>query len=316
MVYLSRHIPNETILSREIPVRSVILVTGAAGKTGRALVQRFAGAGLDVRAMVFRPEQVDEMLSLGARGALVGDLLEPADLSRAVDGVRAVYHVCPNVHPRELKIGEATIAAARSSGVERFVFHSVLYPDVEAMPHHWLKSRVEQHLKESGLAFTILQPCAYMQNILAQLPGIRTNGKLEVPYDVEAKLSVVDLRDVAAAAVAVLTKSGHAGHTYEICGPEAISHSRMAEVFAASLGRPVEAVAIDPMDWEAEARAAGLGDDAIDPLLKMFRWYDRNGFAGSPADLESLLGRPPTSFAEFVRRVTGAERAGGQSESG
>lgn len=282
-------------------MRSVILVTGAAGKTGRALVRRFAGEGLDVRAMVFRPAQVDEMFSLGAHGALVGDLLEPADLSRAVDVVQAVYHVCPNVHPRELMIGEAIIAAARSSGVERFIFHSVLYPDIEAMPHHWLKFQVEQKLKESGLAFTILQPCAYMQNVLAQLPAIRANGRLEVPYDVEAKLSVVDLRDVAAAAVTVLTQSGHAGKSYELCGPEAIPHSRMAEVLAASLGRPVEAVAIDPLEWEAEALAAGLGDYAIDALLKMFRWYDRNGFAGSPADLESLLGRPPTSFAASSR---------------
>ncbi len=303
MVYLSRHIPDETILSREMSVRSAILVTGAAGKTGRALVRRFAGEGLDVRAMVFHPQQVDEMLSLGAQAALTGDLLEPADLSRAVDGVQSVYHVCPNVHPRELRIGEAIIAAARSGGVQRFIFHSVLYPDIEAMPHHWLKFQVEQKLKESGLGFTILQPCAYMQNVLAQLPDIRANGKLEVPYDVEAELSVVDLRDVAAAAATVLTQSGHVGKSYELCGPEAISHSRMAEVFAASLGRPVEAVAIDRMDWEAGGRAAGLGGDAIDVLLKMFRWYDRSGFAGSAADLELLLGRSPTSFAEFERRA-------------
>lgn len=284
-------------------VRSVILVTGAAGKTGRAIVRRFVGEGLDVRAMVFHPQQVDEMLSLGAHAALTGDLLEPADLSQAVDGVQSVYHVCPNVHPRELRIGEAIIAAARSGGVQRFIFHSVLYPDIEAMPHHWLKFQVEQKLKESGLAFTILQPCAYMQNVLAQLPEIRANGKLEVPYDVEAELSVVDLRDVAAAAATVLTQSGHVGKSYELCGPEAISHSRMAEVFAASLGRPVEAVSIDPMDWEAEALAEGLGDDSVDALLKMFHWYDRNGFAGSPAGMESLLGRSPTSFAEFVRRA-------------
>ena len=284
-------------------VSSVILVTGAAGKTGRAIVRRFVGEGLDVRAMVFHPQQVDEMLSLGAHAALTGDLLEPADLSRAVNGVQSVYHVCPNVHPRELRIGEAIIAAARSGGAQRFIFHSVLYPDIEAMPHHWLKFQVEQMLKESGLAFTILQPCAYMQNVLAQLPEVRANGKLKVPYDVEAELSVVDLRDVAAAAATVLTQSGHVGKSYELCGPEAISHSRMAEVLAASLGRPVEAVAIDPMDWEAEAVAEGLGDDAVDALLKMFHWYDRNGFAGSPADMESLLGRSPTSFAEFVRRA-------------
>jgi len=282
---------------------SVILITGAGGKTGRQLVRRLADRSIRVRAMVLRPEQVEEALALGASEALVGNFLKPADLSRCVDGVRAVYHICPNVHPLEVEIGEATLAAARSAGVDRFVFHSVLYPDVETMPHHWLKFRVEQKLKESGLAYTILQPCAYMQNVLAQIRGMRELGKLEVPYDVGAELSLVDLGDVAAAAATVLLEPGHEGRTYELCGPEAISHHRMARELGTVLGRPVEAVAIDPADWERKARWSGLGDYAIDALLKMFSWYDRNGFAGSSTDLESLLAKPATSFAKFVQEA-------------
>ncbi|MFC1531734.1 NmrA family NAD(P)-binding protein [Gemmatimonadota bacterium] len=280
---------------------SVILITGAAGKTGRELVRQLADRGIGVRAMVFRPEQAEEMLALGAREALVGDSLKPADLLRCVDGVRAVYHICPNVHPSEVEIGDATIAAARSGGVDRFVFHSVLYPDVEAMPHHWLKFRVEQKLKESGLAFTILRPCAYMQNGLARIPSLKERGKLEVPYDAGAEFSLVDLGDVATAAAVVLLEPGHEGRTYELCGSESISHHRMAREWGIALGRPVEAVAIDPAEWEMSARSSGLGDYAIDALLKMFLWYDRNGFAGSSTDLESLLSRPPTTFAEFLQ---------------
>jgi len=297
----------------EESVDSVILVTGAAGKTGQQLVRQLADMGTRVRAMVLRPEQVEEALALGASEALVANFLKPADLSRCVDGARAVYHMCPNVHPQEVEIGEATIAAAQSAGVDRFVFHSVLYPDVEAMPHHWLKFQVEQKLKESGLKFTILQPCAYMQNVLTQISRMKQFGQLEVPYDVGAELSLVDLGDVAAAAATVLLEPGHEGLTYELCGPEAISHYRMARELGTVLGRPVEAVAIDPADWETSARAAGLGDYAIDALLKMFSWYDRNGFAGSSTDLESLLAKPATSFAKFVQGRSRVERAGGQS---
>lgn len=283
----------------------MILVTGAAGKTGREVIRRLTDADTEVRALVRTLEQVEPLLAVGAREAWVGDLLTAADVSRAMEGVRAVYHICPNVHPAEAEIGDLAIAVSIAAGVDRFVFHSVLYPEVEAMPHHWLKYRVEQKLKESGLAFTILQPCAYMQNVSAQIRAAKECGRLEVPYGVEAKISVVDLRDVAAAAATVLLKPGHESCTYELCGPEPISHRRMARELGIVLERPVEATAIDRADWERRVRSSGLGDYAIDSLLKMFLWYDRNGFTGSATDLESLLGRPSTSFAEFVQGAIG-----------
>jgi NAD(P)H dehydrogenase (quinone) len=200
-----------------------------------------------------------------------------------------------------VEIGDVAIAAAIAAGVDRFVFHSVLLPKVEAMPHHWLKQHVEQRLQASGLAFTILRPCAYMQNILPQFPLMVDHGRLEVPYNVDARFSLVDLPDVAAAAAAVILEPGHEGSTYELCGPEGISHRQMAGALGAALGRPVEAVAIDPLRWAA-ARSAGLGEYQLGALLRMFRWYDENDFAGSSADLEDLLGRPAGSFDDFVRR--------------
>lgn len=287
----------------------MILVTGAAGKTGRQVIRRLAGTGAEVRALVRTPGQVAPLLALGAREAVTGDLLEVADVSRAMESVRAVYHICPNVHPREVEVGDLVIAAAIHAGVDRLVFHSVLYPDVEAMPHHWLKSRVEQRLEASGLTFTILQPCSYMQNVLPQLPVVVDRGRLEVPYDVDAEFSIVDLRDVAAAAVRVLITQGHEGRKYELCGPEPISHRQMARDLGTVLGQPVEAIAIDPSDWEASARASGLGGYQIEALLKMFRWYDQDGFAGSSKDLESLLARPSTSFAAFVQEAVGRPAA-------
>ena len=283
----------------------MILVTGAAGKTGQEVVRRIAETGESVRALVFRPGQADGIVGLGAPEVLGGDFLDETGLMRSLDGVRAVYHICPNVHPREVEIGEAAISGASGAGVDHFVFHSVLSPGVEAMPHHWLKFEVEQKLRGSGLTFTILRPCAYMQNLLPQIPPMAARGTLEIPYDVEAKLSVVDLQDVAAAAAKVLTESGHEGNTYELCGPEPISHRRMARTFGSVLGRPVEAIAMDPAEWEHRARSSDLGDYAIDALLKMFAWYDRNGFVGSPSDLERLLGRSAGSFLEFARRAAG-----------
>ena len=131
----------------------MILITGGGGKTGRAIVARLAARGEPVRALVRRPEQVEPLLELGAAEAVVGDFYDRTALEQAARGVRAVYHICPNVHPDEIVIGELAIAAAKTAGVEHFVYHSVLHPQTEGMPHHWKKLRVEEQLLEvPGLA--------------------------------------------------------------------------------------------------------------------------------------------------------------------
>ena len=149
-----------------------ILVTGAAGKTGRAVIAQLAENDVFVRAFVHREDQRDALLRLGADEVAAGNLNEAADISAALDGIDKVYHICPNVSPNELKIGKMIIDLAAANGVSHFVFHSVLHPQTEKMPHHWLKLRVEEHLFESGLPYSILQPCAYMQNCLSYVPNV------------------------------------------------------------------------------------------------------------------------------------------------
>jgi NAD(P)H dehydrogenase (quinone) len=282
----------------------MILVTGAAGKTGRAIIQALSAKGRVVRALVRRPEQVQPVEELGAQEALVGDMRLPETLERAVRGVAAIYHICPNMSPDEVGIGQAAIAAARAAGLERFVYHSVLHPQTEAMPHHWLKLRVEERLFESGLAYTILQPAAYMQNVLAHWDQIVEQGVYPVPYAIETRLGMVDLDDVAAAAATVLTEPGYAGATYELAGTEALSQIEVAGILERHLRRPVRAETVPVADWERGARSAGLDNYQIDTLLKMFRYYELYGFWGNAHVLEWLLRRPATTFAAFVARTT------------
>ncbi|HZW03175.1 MAG TPA: NmrA family NAD(P)-binding protein [Anaerolineaceae bacterium] len=281
----------------------MILITGASGKTGRAITRALAQRGAPVRALVRRAEQADAALALGAAESQVGDLLQRADLERAMQGVQAVYHICPNMHPAEVALAEMAFAAARTAGVEHFVYHSVLHPQVEAMPHHWNKLLAEQRLFESGLCYTILQPAAYMQNVLAQWRAMTEQGRYPVPYAVETRLSMVDLDDVAAVAAAVLTEPGHTGAIYELCGAEALSQAEVAAVVADQIGRPVQAECVPLAAWEKNARAGGLPDYAVTTLLRMFRYYEQYGFSGNPHVLEWLLGRPPTAFAAFVERT-------------
>lgn len=281
----------------------MILVTGAAGKTGLAVIRALAGQDWRVRALIHRPEQIERAIAAGASEAKVANLRDMGAVERAMQGIRAVYHICPNVSPHEIEIGEAAIAAAQAASVERFVYHSVLHPQIEAMPHHWDKMRVEALLFESGLDYTILQPAAYMQNVLANWDTIAEEGVYAVPYATTARLSMVDLDDVAEAATIVLAGAGHLNATYELSGPEALTQAEVAGIVGHCIGRDVLARSISIDAWTQQARATGLGDYQIETLVKMFRYYDQYGLQGNSRVLAGLLGHEPTRFEQFIRHT-------------
>jgi uncharacterized protein YbjT (DUF2867 family) len=231
-----------------------------------------------------------------------GDLLDPSALRTACRGVEAVYHICPNLHPQEVRIAELLLGAMAHEGVKRIVYHSVLHPQTEAMPHHWRKLRVEELLFTQDVAWTILQPAAYMQNVFAYWQTIEQEGVYRVPYAVNTRLGLVDLADVAAAAATVLLDPTHTCATYELCGPEILDQSEIAAVLSGQLARPVRAEAQDRSQWAQVALAGGQNPDAVQTLLKMFEYYERHGFYGSPRVLAMLLGRKPSTFAEVAAR--------------
>lgn len=278
----------------------MILITGAAGKTGRAVLKALACRGAETRVLVRRQEQADELLQKGAVEAVVGDMIDPAGFLQAMTGVEAVYHICPNMHPQEIEIGRMALRAAREREVEYFVYHSVLHPHTEKMPHHWQKMRVEELIFETGIDFAILQPAPYMQNILAYREAIIKQGRYAVPYPPETRLSMVDLADVSEAAATVLLESGHAGAIYELVGTKALTQAETAALLGKALPGKVTAEEIDLESWRRKAVETGLGDYALETLLRMFKYYARYGLWGSSNTLRNLLGREPRSLADFA----------------
>lgn len=281
----------------------MILISGAAGKTGQTIIQALTKRGATVRAFVQRPDHAERVKTLGVEHVVIGDMLDQAAFGQAMTGVRAVYHICPNMHPDEVIIGQRLIAAACESGVKHVVYHSVLHPQTEKMPHHWHKLRVEEQLFESGLDVTVLQPAAYMQNILAGWTTIMEQGLYRVPYPVETRLALVDLLDVAQVAATVLMKAGHAGAVYELVGPQTLSQVEVAQILQQHTGRSVTAEQIPLTEWTETAKSAGLGGYQLETLLKMFQYYADYNFRGNAQVLGWLLKRPPTDFPAFVKRV-------------
>jgi NAD(P)H dehydrogenase (quinone) len=281
----------------------MILVTGAGGKTGKAVIKALVARGAPVRAFVRGSAHEAALRVMGVREIVAGAMDDAQAVSRAVKGADAIYHICPNVSPHEIVFAKTLVTAAADLGVSRFVYHSVLHPQIEAMPHHWSKLRVEEMLFSSGLDITILQPTAYMQNSLAEWDRMLGDGIYRVPYPIGTRLSLVDLEDVAEAAARVLTDDGHSGATYELAGTPPLSQIEIAETFGRALNKPVRAEAEAIESWEQRARDAGMNDYSRETLIKMFRAYARDGLNGNPNVLGWLLRRPPTSLAAFALRT-------------
>ena len=266
---------------------ATLAVTGANGKTGRAVIAALGGAW-DVRALARTVEQAGALEAAGC-SVVIGDLAEPAAIGDLVRGADAVYHICPNFHPDEPSIGRHVAEAA--ADVERFVYHSVLHPQTSAMPHHSRKLQVEELLLAArpGRA-TFLRPAPYVQNLAPYVNEAMATDELRMPYSVDTTTAMVDLADVGRAARAVLEGAVDAGSGWDLCGVAAVSHREIAARLSTLTGRSIEAVAVDPDPTvPAEVRS-------------MFTYMDAYGLPGSTGQLRALVGEP-TPLDDSLRQL-------------
>lgn len=258
--------------------RGRVAVLAGRGKTGQAVTAALARQGA-------LPHTVGGELA--------------ADPVAALSGVRAVYVVAPNLYADEPAYVEAVLNAAHRSGVERVVYHSVAAPYAPGMPHHLGKARAEDVVRRGPLPWTILQPCAYVQNFV---PGLRREPPvLRVPYDPDRLFGLVDLADVAEAAARVLLEDGHCGSTYELGGPSLVSVRDVAAAASKVRGRDVPVRTVTPEEWAA-TDGAGLPERERAWLLAMFRYYDRYGLPAGPLALRCLLDREPADLERVLSR--------------
>ncbi|MGB0101004.1 MAG: NmrA family NAD(P)-binding protein [Nocardioides sp.] len=254
-----------------------VAVVGGNGKTGQAVQGALHRRGVDT-------------VSVGRA--------QWHDLAGTLDGCDAAYLIAPNLHPDEPGLVAEVLAAVRSAGVPRVVHHSVASPYAPAMPHHLGKARAEDVVRRGPAAWTILQPCAYLQNLV---PGLRSGARsIEVAYRVDVPFGLVDLEDVAEASAAVLVEPGHEGATYELGGQSAVTVEDVAVAAGAILGHQVAAVRIPPEEWAAGPGSA-LDDRQREWLLAMFGYYDQHGLLTGALPLATLLGRPATPLQDSLR---------------
>ena len=280
----------------------MILVTCAAGKTGKAIIKALVSNGVTVRAMIRTQTSEQIVKGVGAKEVVIGDLAQVEDVTRAMSGVKSVYYIAPNMDPNERLNGDNVVKACKTTGVSRLIFHSVLHTQIEALPHHWERHFVEQSILNSGVPFTVLQVGSYMQNMLPAWKNMVTSGVHQMAYDVDTPMSLVDLDDVSEAAVKIISDDSYANGIFEIAG-KAISLNQKAVILSKVLGKEIVAKKEPLDDFLNHGRALGFDDFTLATMSKMFPYYDKHGLVCSAKSLGWILDRSPTDFEAFVRRT-------------
>jgi uncharacterized protein YbjT (DUF2867 family) len=266
-----------------------ILVTGATGNVGSAVLAELRRRGATVRAFV---RDGSAPLPEGVEVA-VGDFEDPDSIRAALDGVDRLL-LCSASAPPTVAHETAVIDAA-APAVELIVKTSTVGAQVGSpVPGFDWNGRIEEHLRTAGVPAVVLASAFYMTNLLAAAEPVRTQGVLPAPAG-DGRVAMIDPRDVGAVAAAVLLESGHEGRTYQLTGPEAIGYADIAATLGVQYVDVPAAVARDGMI------AAGMPDWLVVQLDRVFALIRAGALEETTDTVRVLTGREPRSFAEFAR---------------
>ncbi|MGH9759579.1 MAG: SDR family oxidoreductase [Blastocatellia bacterium] len=276
----------------------MILVTGASGTVGRAVLAEVSNSGKPVRAM-YRSKDEARKAPSGV-SAVIADFASTDTLTPCLSGVDSVYLVCSPV-PSLVELENNVIDVSQKSGVKHIVLNSALgaedYPKSFPAWHR----KVEDKLKASGLGYTILRPNSFLQNILAfYAPSIRAQGAFYSSMG-DARTSFLDVRDIAVVAAKALTSPAeHAGKVYELNGPEAVTYTELAARISTAANRSVNYVDIPEEAQRRSMLDLGMPEWQVTALLDLQMYY-KSGKGGQVDDLlPKLLGRPPMNLNRFL----------------
>ena len=277
----------------------MILITGATGNNGQELIRQLTAMGQHVRALVRKPGDAAKLCGSNIEVAS-GDFDLSETLESALQGVDKAFLLTP-VAERFVQWQKEFIQAAKRAGIKHLVKFSGMGADPQSASELLkLHAETDDILRSSGVPFTILQPNSFHQNMLSSANTIKAQGVFYWPMK-DASQSTVDVRDINAVAAKIFTSSGHEGKTYVITGPEALTFQQAAEKLSSVLGRKIQYV-----DVPISAAAEGLRDSAmpdwnVRAVTDLLAYFATGAAATVTDTVPRLLGRPATSFEQFVK---------------
>lgn len=277
-----------------------ILVTGGTGNVGSEVLKELRKRNAEVRALVrkegtFLPEGVE---------AVVGDLLDPVSVEKALQGVDKLY-LLNGVSPDELTQGLIAYDLAKKLKLKHVVYHSVFRAEhFKDVPHFASKVAIESALREFDIPFTIIRPNYFYQNDVSLKAPLMNAGIYPVPLGTPG-ISAVDVRDIAEAAAIALTTEGHEGKSYNLNGPSVLSGPKAASIWSELLHKEIRYTGEDMDAFEEQMRKTAPSWAAFD-MRMMFQGYLERGFVTGEGDVEQLtkhLGHAPRSYEDFARET-------------
>lgn len=281
----------------------MIVVTGATGNVGRSLVQALAATGEQVTATSRGITVADVPQSVQHRQA---DLIDPESLRLVFDGADALFLQSGGASAHLLS-PRGILDVAKAGGVERVVLLSSqgVATRPQSASHGGLGQSIENAVRQSGMAWTILRPGGFDSNAYAWAESVRARRTVAAPFG-GIGLPTIDPDDIAEVAAAALREDGHAEQIYELTGPALSTPRRRAEAIADALGEPVRFVE----QTRDEARAQMLRfmpEPVVETTLTILGEPTPAEQRISP-DVEQVLGRAPRAFADWAQRHIAAFR--------
>lgn len=275
----------------------MILVTGSSGSVGGAVLGELLRLNAPVRGL-YRSERDAAKAPAGVATA-IADFADAAALDRALEGVDKVFLVCSPI-PQLVELETNVIDACVRRGVKHLLLNSAFGAG------QWDKSfpswhfAVEERLKASGLAYTILRPESFMQNMVTYFAGSIKADHAFYTAGGDAPLAFIDLRDIAAVAGAVLTQDGHAGKTYTLTGSQALSYGDVAARLSKLLGTTISYVAVTPEQAKQSMLGMGMPEWQAQAINDLAAFYTDGPGAVVTQDVKVVLGREPILFDTFL----------------
>jgi uncharacterized protein YbjT (DUF2867 family) len=286
--------------------KSVVLVTGATGLAGSAVIREFVRRKHPVRALVRNRAKARSLEAIPSVEIVEGDMSRPESLTQALAGISTVLLIS-SANANMVETQKAFIDAAKAAGVGHVVkFSGLSAGDTDSsFVFATMHAEIERYLERSGLSWTHFRPSQFMTEYLRELPTIQGYDSLFLPFK-DAKLVPVDLADIAKAAFVLLTTPGHEAKTYAMSGPEALNMHEVAAHISQAINKPIQYVNVSPEQRNQALLSAGVPAffvDALDAQTRE-RWKGRESQVYS--ETHETLGITPSTFAQFVRRNAGA----------
>jgi len=282
----------------------MILLTGVTGKTGGAAADALIKKGASLRALVRDADKAAALQEAGIE-LVVGDAGDRDVVAKALDGVEKAMLILPNSQEQQaMELQFVDLAA------EAGVRHLVKLSSLEALPEATspipsLHYAVEQHVRASGMDWTMIRPNFFMQNLLASGSTIKAEGKFYLPLG-DGVTVMMDCRDIGAAIAETLVGTGHEGQSYNISGPELMTFHDVADQFSEVLGKTVEYVNQDPAVYRERVAPFLSSEWHMDAIMHLFSEIVDGVVMPKITDtFAKLVGREPISFRQFVRDYIG-----------